>query len=102
MTIEFPPVTLDSVIQRNPSLTTAALDDELVMLDLEQGMYYGLDDVATAIWNELVEPQRVGDVCDALLEVYDVDLETCRVDTLAFVNELFAQGLVQLGESIVP
>ena len=88
------PITLESTVLRNPSLIASPLDDELVMLDLEQGMYYGLDDIATLIWNQLDEPVVVRDLCGYLIAQFDVDRHTCETETIGFLNEMAQLGLI--------
>lgn len=89
-------ITLDSVVSSRPDLVAAPMDDKLVMLDLAQGKYFGLDDIATAIWAALAAPVRVADLCAGLVERYDVAPETCRADTLAFLNQLRDEGLLEV------
>jgi hypothetical protein len=92
-------ITLDSVVSSRPDLVAAPLDDKLVMLDLARGKYFGLDDVATAVWTAIAAPVRVADLCEDLMAHYSVAPETCRADTLEFLNRLREEGLVEVHES---
>jgi hypothetical protein len=92
-------ITLDSVVSSRPDLVAAPMDDKLVMLDLAKGKYFGLDDIATAIWTAIAAPVRVADLCADLMARYDVAPETCRADTLEFLNQLREEGLVEVHES---
>ena len=47
-------LSLDSRIQRSSEPMQAELDNELVMMSVERGSYYGLDPVGSKIW-ELLE-----------------------------------------------
>ena len=87
-------VRLDSVVRRNPAISTAPLVDELVMLDLERGAYYGLDEIATYIWDQIEQPRSVADLCLHLLEVFDIDRKTCERDVLELLEWLHEKGLV--------
>lgn len=91
-------VALDSVVAARPDLLAAPMDDKLVMLDLEKGKYFGMDDIATTIWTAIATPVRVGDLCEQLMERYAVDAETCRADTLEFLNQLRDEGLLEVHE----
>ena len=42
-----PGLTLESIVAAKQGLVAAPMDDQLVMLDLAQGRYYGLDDIAS-------------------------------------------------------
>jgi hypothetical protein len=74
---------------------------EVVILDLQSGTYYGLDAVGALIWTLLEQPASLDTLRDAILAEYDVDPETCRQDTLAFVEELQAAGLVEVSDAAV-
>lgn len=91
-------ITIHDRVAAKPGLVAASMDKEMVMLDLELGQYFGLDDIAAVIWQRLAAPVRVVDLCAQLMEQYDVDEATCRVDTLAFLNDLHAAGLVEIHE----
>jgi hypothetical protein len=72
------------------------LNDGSVLLDLVSEQYIGLDPVATNIWLLLVEDGNTEKVIVQMLEKYDVDEETLRNDVANFIEELQAEGLVQL------
>lgn len=95
---ETTPIDLETVVRCVSEIVTAPIEDELVMLNLEQGMYYGLDDIATYIWNHLQEPRKVADLCGHLMEEFDVDRETCQRETLELLNSLYGQHLLKIDE----
>lgn len=68
--------------------------DDTVLLDADHGVYYGLEGPARTIWDLLASNLTYGEICERLLERYDVDADTCRTDTLAFVRQLIENGLV--------
>jgi hypothetical protein len=83
------------VVAANDQLS-ADLDDESVILDLESGVYYGLDAVGSRIWSLIQEPKTVNDVRDILLEEYKVDPNRCKRELYALLQELAAHGLVEV------
>ena len=72
------------------------LGSEFVMLNLKDGIYYGLEDVGGEIWKLVQKPITVGDICSALVSGYDVDPERCRRDVVTLLGDLLARGLVQI------
>jgi len=42
-----------TIILRNLSVLTAEVDGEIVMMSIEQGRYFGLDDIGSDIWKRL-------------------------------------------------
>ena len=95
MTSDPTTITLDSTVSRRPDLLTSALSDrEMVLLNIECGAYFGMEGVAKRIWENLAEPLRVADLCDALRTRFAVDPEVCRREVLAFLTELRAKNLI--------
>jgi hypothetical protein len=84
------------VVVRSDGPLAARIDDELVMLDPRRSAYFGLDPVAAEVWDLLDGSLAICDVCDRLVEHYDVDAETCLHDVLAFVVELADAELVEV------
>ena len=60
-------MTLDSVAARNSAITFTDLDDTVVMMDSDNGMYYKLDPVAARIWRLLDTARAVAEVGDVLI-----------------------------------
>lgn len=89
-------VSLDSVITRNTAIIFTDLDDTVVMMDVDKGVYFELDPIATRIWTLLGTAGRpVTEVCDALVEEYDVTPDACRRDVLGFLAEARELGIVE-------
>jgi Coenzyme PQQ synthesis protein D (PqqD) len=84
----------------HPSVISRELSGELVLLNLESGVYYGLDHVGTRVWQLLLQDKTVGDVCDAMLEEYEVQPDALQGDVSALVRELYEKGLVTRREGL--
>lgn len=68
------------------------LDDEIILLDLESGRYFGLQAVGVRAWELLTESGDTEAVFAALLAEYAVDAAVLRQD----LDELW-QGLIEAG-----
>jgi hypothetical protein len=71
--------------------------DETVILDLEAGAYFGLDAVGARIWVLMGEGKTLSEICDVMLEEYEVSRDELERDTLKLAEELVAQGLIKSG-----
>jgi hypothetical protein len=85
-----------TVLVRSPDPLAARVDDEIVMLDTRHTAYFGLDGAGVVIWDLLDQPLSIEAVCAHLIQEYEVDLDTCRRDVLAFAAELVDAGLVEV------
>lgn len=95
---------MDEVATLNEHSTVVAVDHqtstevggERVILDLNKGVYYGLNAVGARIWGLIEEPQTVDAVIEALLEEYDVSRERCREDVFKLLHDLDEQDLIEV------
>jgi hypothetical protein len=94
-------VTLDTKLARNPNLTTAALDGEVVMLSLETNRYYGLNSVGSRIWEILAQPMTLAAVCDILLQEYTVTRAQCEREVIALAKKLLDEKLAFVADTTV-
>jgi hypothetical protein len=78
----------------NESVVFRELDAEAVLLDLQNGVYFGLDAVGTRVWTLLLEHGTPEQVCARMIEEYDVSPQVLRDDVLRLVEELVGRGLV--------
>jgi predicted transcriptional regulator len=83
------------------SITWRKLRDELVLMHLDTGAYYSLNETGVIIWQGIVDERPHEDIVNDMSEMFDVDRETIARDFERVVNELSDQGLVELVEEEV-
>jgi hypothetical protein len=69
------------------------LDGEAVLLNLETGVYFGLNIVATRMWQLIAEQHVLSTVLDTLVAEYDADQNVLEADLLELGRQLCANGL---------
>ena len=89
-------IDLSSVATRNEAIVFTDLDDTIVMMDVDEGQYYELDPIGARIWTLIEAPRPVAEICDALAGEFDVDPDTCRQDTLEFLETANEYRIVQV------
>ena len=87
-------LTADSHVARAGTALSAEVGGELVALDVNRGVCYGLNHVGTRIWQLLETPRFVREIVDTLLSEYDVPREACAEQTLNLLRDLLAAELV--------
>lgn len=90
--------TSTTVVAAENSLSTT-IDGETVILHPDVGKYYGLNEVGTFVWDLLQEPRSVEQLCQEVVDVYDVERERCRTDIEDLLVELVENDLIRLEES---
>ena len=89
-------VTLQSTVVASERQVSSDLGGEAVILQLESGVYHGLNAVGAAIWALLREPKSVEEIQKAILADFAVDAERCQRDVLALLRQLEAEGLIEV------
>lgn len=89
------PLTANSRVVRFEEFITSTVDNELVMMSLEKGTYYGLDAIGSQIWENIAAPTTIDALCQKLIDQFEVDPAQCQADVLAFLTELHREGMVR-------
>ncbi len=92
-------ISINSLVVRSQNLVSAPVDDELVMADIDAGKYYGLNDIAAAIWQNLEQEISVEALCRKLCESFEVSAERCAADVMALLKQLARKNLISIVKS---
>ncbi len=87
---------LGSRLMRNQEIFASEIDNELVMMDDTQGMYFGLNSVARKVWELLDSPKSYESLLNLLLDSYEVELKQCQQDVEPFLLKMIEHRLVRI------
>jgi len=85
-------------VRRIDDVLDTDIDNETVMMDIDQGRYFGLNKTGTRIWALVAEPIVIGDLCDQLTAEFSVPREQCEQEVMGFLQGLLKRGLLQVEE----
>jgi hypothetical protein len=85
--------TLDATVAASDDAVFRELEGESVLLNLETGMYYGLDVVGTRAWQLAAADGSLRSVRDRLVEEYDAAPDAIERDLLSLADALVGKGL---------
>jgi len=88
----------DSKVTIGKHLLSKQIDDDIVILDLDKNIYYGLTGVGTKIWEIGSDGASVSEMHQYIAREYDVMIETAEADLKHFLTELAAKGLIDIHE----
>ena len=89
-------INLDTVINKNLEIDDTDLDGEKVMMNLDKGQYFMMNEVGSRIWEIINEPMNVKGIVDALRSEYEVDEETCKDTVIEFLGRLNNADLISI------
>lgn len=90
------PLAADTRIVVSSEQVSCDLAGEAAIVNLKNGVYYGLDPVGARVWSLLRAPVTFAQLLDALTSVYEVEPLTLESDIRRFVHQLAEQGLVEI------
>lgn len=83
-------------VVRVPQQTSGQVDGQVVLLSLQSGHYYGMNEHGSRIWELIEQPIPVSEIVDRLLTEFDVTRDQCESEVLSFLNALRVDQLVQV------
>ncbi|EKF85889.1 PqqD family peptide modification chaperone [Methanobacterium formicicum] len=85
-----------STIVVSKDVVSCDLGGETAMLDMKEGVYYGLNEMGTIIWEFIQEPVTIHEIIDQIRDEYDVDETTCFNDLTELIGQMAENGLVEI------
>lgn len=89
-------LSMESVIVQNKNMDVSDLNGEMVMMNLEKGEYFVLNDTGSRIWNIISEPKTIKQIVSELLEEYSIDDDICRDNVLEYLGKLYYAEIISV------
>lgn len=89
-------INLETVINKNLEIDDTDLDGEKVMMNLDKGEYFMMNEVGSRIWEIISEPINVKEIISTLRNEYEVDEETCKDTVIEFLGRLDNADLISI------
>ncbi len=81
----------------SPSAIGERLGEEVAILQVDTGTYFGLKGVGIDVWTLLERSPTLDEIVAHLTGEYEVDPARCRADVSALLDRLLAARLVNAG-----
>lgn len=91
-------ISIKSIVVVADDVVSCDLEGEAAILNLKDGVYYGLDPIGAKIWKLIQKPKMLEEVIEIIFNEYDVNKNRCKDDTIELMEELFNNGLVMINE----
>ena len=89
-------INLNTIINKNLEIDDTDLDGEKVMMNLDKGEYFMMNEVGSRIWEIISEPINVEEIINTLRNEYEVDEETCKDTVIEFLGRLDHADLISI------
>lgn len=91
-------IAADSLVAQSQTPMAATVDNEVVLLNVAAGTYYGFSELGCEVWNRIAAPTKVDRLCAELAAEFDADVETITRDVVAFLDRLAEYKLIEVTE----
>ena len=85
-----------AMLVRNDEPVAVEVERTVVMMSLDLGKYFGLNEVGSRIWDLLERPRSMGALCAQLQDEFEVDPDACHDEVSGFLLALAKEGLIQI------
>ena len=85
-----------STVVRSPDQVSGDLDGKVVLLSIENGQYYNMNEVGSRIWALLETPMPIATLVEQLLAEFEVDRATCEKEVAEFLGQLQKDNLLKV------
>lgn len=89
-------MTLSTIVERNHEIDAANLDGEKVIMDLEKGQYFMLNEVSGHIWELMKTPISMEAIITSLMNEYEVEREVCESSVTDLLHNMYHANLVMI------
>ena len=86
---------IPTAVEIGDSIIFQTLEDEIILLNMTDQGYFGLDPVGTTMWNALMECGDLAKASQKVASHYDADHGTVQGDMRELVSELLSKGLLK-------
>jgi hypothetical protein len=81
---------------QNKKIIQSKIGEEVVMMDMDSGFYFGLNSVASAIWTKLENEITLDALVEEMLKEYAVEKTVCERDINELLEELLEKKIIRI------
>jgi hypothetical protein len=81
---------------REPRVAWRRVVDDMVLLDVDESVYHGLNRTGALVWEGLAEHGTVGELIDRVARTYPDGADASARDVPAFLRALLDAGLIEI------
>ncbi len=84
----------ETLVARNRGIVANMVGDEVVMMDMESGKYFGVNKTGSYIWQLLEQPTTLGELCDRLVADFGISKEQCTIEFKPFIEQMHKEKII--------
>ena len=81
-----------------PNVASCQLGDGAALLNLQSGLYFSMNAVASLVWDNLDEAKSANELATAVQGAFDVSLDRAKADVETLLEELLKLDLIETSD----
>ena len=86
-------------VVRVADILSTEVNGQTVLLSIEQQKYFSMRTTSQRVWELLEAPCTLAQICEKLVQEYDVEPQACEREAETFLRDLWEQRLIRSGET---
>ena len=87
-----------NILSRSDNFLFNEIDGEVVMMNIETGIYASLNKTAKSIWDLLESPITFGEITESISKKYNIPIEKCLEDIIPFLFHMEEHQIIKIEE----
>ena len=89
----------DTAVVASDRQLSTTLAEDVIILGLDDSMYYGLNGAGARIWELLQTPRTIAEIVDTITTEFDATPERVAADLDVLIADLQSRGLIAITRS---
>jgi hypothetical protein len=85
---------LNITLAKGENYLANEIDGEVVMMNIETGLYVSLNNTGKVIWDMLDTPKSIESLINLLVDTYKITHEQCTTDVVPFIEQMMQQEIL--------
>lgn len=85
-----------TTVKKSSVQVSTLVEGETIVLHLESGTYFSLNEVGAVVWAALDEPRTLRDLSVRVMAEYEVDEARCATDIQSLVEKLLDEKMIEV------
>lgn len=85
---------LNITLAKGENYLANEIDGEVVMMNIETGLYVSLNNTGKVIWDMLDTPKSIESIINLLVDTYKITHEQCTTDIVPFIEQMMQQEIL--------
>jgi len=94
-------ISLNDNVKIPDEVLSTVVGDEMVLLNLKTGTYFGFDTIGARFFQLLAETDQLGTIHGRMMEEFDVPADRLEQDLLRLSEQMVSKGLLAVEEQKV-